>query len=165
MSLDTLPQKHIKISNISGLFWSLCCFLEKSLTSLSMRSLWCAAIGLAAHKEFPIPQAWRSISIVWAFLVRLFEGGDLAKMTLNVFLAWHFLKSNCSNCQRDDLLFRPRIKVIHWQLLLKQDSQSLTMSWKIVLTTWARHGPTALLLLKCIKQCCVLVIMCWAKCL
>lgn len=74
-----------------------------------------------------------------------------------------FPYKSCSNCQGDDLLLLLRTKGIHWQLLLKQDSQSLPMSWKITLMMWASPGCTALWLLKRIKQSCVLVIMCWAK--
>lgn len=139
ISLEILPHKHMKTSNISGLFWSSFSFFRKEPYSLIHEiTVICKhwAGSMQSVSQF------QSLAVHFnssGFFVRVIWWGGLNKMTLHVFLVRHFLKSNCSNCQRDDLLFLPRRKVIHWQLLLEQDSQSLLMHWKIMFTTWARQ--------------------------
>lgn len=115
----------------------------------SWDSVMCSHLADSMQSSFFL-QARFSFSVLFWGIFFFWGGGELLNvMMLNNFLVWYFYKSKCSNCQEDDLLFLTRTKVISWQLLLKLDFQTLLVSSKIVLTTWARHGCTALLLLKC----------------
>lgn len=148
-------QKNNQHFRISSLFSNSFCFLEV----LHANPQDCCDCNHWTNSLQRVSHFHKSAPLLWFFF-----WVDLAAMILKVFLPWHFLKSSCFNCQKSNLLFLTRAKVINWQLL-KLDFQSFLMSWTITHTLWAMHGRTALLQLEYIKQCCLSVIRHWAKCL